>query len=380
MDMACHACGESVIELSGPGTHSYITSDCRPWPWQGYLDLCTACGTVQKRRDTAWAQAVADIYASYDPYPLGARAEQAIFSDAGTAPRTRSHVVLSQLIDTIAIPHSGRMLDIGCGNGALLKSFGQLRPNWKLNGADLGTRFAEEIRDLPGVEGFHIADPVSVPGIFDLMTMCHVLEHIPNPSAALSKWSPRLSAASGLLVEVPDLTRNPFDLVIVDHISHFTKASLARALARGGFGVSLLKDDWIAKELIVYAKPGSKSSARATPAEIDDVRRDVERQLAWLSTLLAQAEKAHVNAPFGIFGTAIGATWLHVSLHEAAAFFVDEDPNRIGGSHLGKPILAMKDVPIEATVALPLPPTTATAVAARLAAHGIATVLPPAQW
>jgi len=378
--MACHACGESVIELSGPGTLSYITSDFRPWPWQGYLDLCMVCGTVQKRRDAAWVQAVADIYSSYDPYPQGTRAEQAIFSDAGTLPRTRSYVVLSQLIDAVPPPNVGRMLDIGCGNGALLKSFGQLRPNWKLNGADLGTRFAEEIRDLAGVEGFHTADPGSVSGTFDLMTMCHVLEHIPDPSAALSAWSPRLAATGGLLVEVPDLARNPFDLVIVDHISHFTHASLARVLGRGGFGARVLRDDWIAKELIAYAEPGAKTAPRATPAEIDAVRRSVERQLAWLSTLLAQAEKAYVNAPFGIFGTAIGGTWLHVSLHEAAAFFVDEDPSRIGGTHLGKPILAMKDIPIDATVALPLPPATATAVAARLAEHGITTVLPPAHW
>ena len=369
-----------MLELSQTWPLAWITSDFRPWAWHGHLDLCTRCGTVQKRPDAAWHQAVEDIYASYDPYPQGARIEQAIFAPDGTAPRTRSQVILTRLIAAETLRTTGRMLDIGCGNGALLRSFGRLRPDWRLNGADLGTTFAQEIRMLPGVEDFHPADPTRVAGPFDLMTMCHVLEHIPDPSVALHGWTSLLAAAGGMLVEVPDLARNPFDLVIVDHISHFTKATLARTLARSGLHAKLLADDWVAKELVAYAVPAPANSTHAPSTEIAEARDRVERQLLWLNTLLDAARKACSNGRFGIFGTAIGGTWLQVSLDGTADFFVDEDPNRIGGHHLGKPILALSDVPTDATVAVPLPPPAATAVAARLAARGIATVLPPASW
>ena len=79
-----------------------------------------------------------------------------------------------------------------------------------------------------------------------------------------------------------------------------------------------------------------------------------------------EAQAVARSPKFGIFGTAISATWLDAQTDRAAQFFVDEDQNRIGKSHLGRPILAPAGVPSGATVFVPLPDPLAAQVAGRL--------------
>jgi cyclopropane fatty-acyl-phospholipid synthase-like methyltransferase len=47
---------------------------------------------------------------------------------------------LQQVVD---LPTRGNLLDIGCGNGAFLKSFGKVYRNWSLAGFVKGTTVLE---------------------------------------------------------------------------------------------------------------------------------------------------------------------------------------------------------------------------------------------
>ena len=81
-------------------------------------------------------------------------AEPMIFnSDKGSGPR--SLILLRNFLDTVALGDEGRLLDIGCANGNLLKSFHSLRPSWKLSGSELLDTWREAVLSLPGVEHFY---------------------------------------------------------------------------------------------------------------------------------------------------------------------------------------------------------------------------------
>ena len=69
---------------------------------------------------------------------------------------------------------------------------------------------------------------------------------------------------------------------------------------------------------------------------------------------------------FGIFGTSIAATWLFSELECKAGFFVDEDPDRVGGKHLNLPIYRASEVPAGSDVYVVCPPKISAAIAARL--------------
>jgi len=377
MTNACHICHAPGLErLSAEVAPAWITSDFRPWRApQTQLQLCTACGAVQKSLSAAWHEAISAIYGSYDPYPQGKRVEQASFIHAaGSVPMIRSEAILRQAVAALDLPDAGRMLDIGCGDGSLIASFGRLRPHWRLNAADVGDRFRAQILALPGVEGFHSIDPDSIKGPFDLITMVHVFEHIVDPIKVLRVWRRLLGPTGKLLIQVPNLIENPFDLVILDHATHFTLETLARTIGEAGFEIVVAVDDWVAKELTVIASPG-QATGMAAP-DVKAIRARASGHLSWLSDLAANASRTSVPAPFGIFGTSIAGSWLFSATDKRADFFVDEDPNRIGGTHFGRPILHPSSVDPTALVFVPLPPLIANRVGERLRALGLRIELP----
>ena len=203
---------------------------------------------------------------------------------------------------------------------------------------------------------------------FDLVVMIHALEHIPNPVAFLRQVREQLLTPEGwLVIEVPDHATNPFDLLIADHLVHFTTPVLGQALVDAGFAPLALTNRWVPKENTAVARPAGVAAAVALPeAETAIARSAVRQALGWLAGVAAAAETLAETGPIGVFGTAIAASWLAGRLGERVAFFVDEDPQRVGRSYLGRPVLAPSTVPMGADIVLPLAPGIADKVAARL--------------
>ena len=81
------------------------------------------CGATQKLVDDAWRKDVVRIYEGYAIYHQGAGAEQAVFDQGSGAAQSRSERIVGRLGGVLDLPESGRLLDIGCGNGAFLRAF-----------------------------------------------------------------------------------------------------------------------------------------------------------------------------------------------------------------------------------------------------------------
>ena len=156
------------------------------------------------------------------------------------------------------------MLDVGCGNGAMLRAFGKATTGWSLAGTELGDKYRRTVESIPGVESLHTCPPEEVPGQFDMVSMIHVLEHIPEPAAFLARLLPKLVPGGLLVVELPHHVANPFELLIADHCTHFAAATATALLERAGLEVLSVAENWVPKELTVVArKPGSQNTACA---------------------------------------------------------------------------------------------------------------------
>jgi hypothetical protein len=104
-------------------------------------------------------------------------------------------------------------------------------------------------------------------------------------------------------------------------------------------------------------------------------KRIAKPQIAWLQDLLQQGEKSPDDV--GIFGTSISASWLAASLGGKVTFFVDEDINRVGSTHMGRPIFDVISAPRHRPILMPLRPDIAVSVINRFASFGHKFVPPP---
>jgi len=354
-----------------------VTSDCIPLPQGGRLGACRACGCVQKVTDRAWQLEVQSIYNEYEIYHQGEGLEQAVFDlDSGHA-WPRSVRLLERLQCQVNLPTTGRLLDVGCGNGALLRAFSHFAPGWSLVGTELNDKYRSVVEEINGVEALYTCLPNRVPGSYDLVTLIHVLEHIPAPIDFVRGLSRKLGPGGHLVIEVPDYLQNPFDLLIADHCTHFTMNTLTELIKLAGFDVISAVTDWIPKELSVVARKAEHPGDNNTQLVSHDSFESAAGSLRWLETVVATAYEISRAGHFGLFGTSIAATWLFTELKGSVDFFVDEDPNRAGKTYLRHPVYHPIEIPYDSNVFIALPGKLAEAVHRRVGRSGVTYHIPP---
>lgn len=378
-ETTCRVCGAAQLyEFPEYPQLWRVTSDCKSFPPGGRLAVCEGCGAVQKPTDARWQKEVDAIYETYAPYFQSGGVEQAVFDPAMGAPRRRSAVILDRLAGVHPIGESGSMIDVGCGNGVMLRAFSEFRQGWTLHGHELSDLHVDTLAAIPGFERLHTGDLARLPDRFDLITMMHALEHFTDPLQGLIALRDKLAPDGCLFVEVPNGAVTPFDLVIADHVSHFTRHDLARLLHRAGMGAKAIADDWVTKELSVAATPAGPLPDLPPAASPAQARQRVQSQLDWIGAVIAGArEAAGASSRFGLFGTSVAAMWLFGQIGDAVDFFVDEDPSREGTTLFDRPVLTPAGAPDDATVYLALIPPVAKAVAARLSRPGVSFRTPP---
>jgi SAM-dependent methyltransferase len=364
----CHVCGQVLLELS-PDYPKFkrVTSDCKPWPAGGTLGVCAACGCVQALTDDTWRDEIANIYRAYAIYHHGGGNEQRIFEQSSGAATSRSDRLASRLGTLTDLPKYGRLMDVGCGTGAFLSSFGSVFPDWEMEGLEWDDKYRSTVESVPRVNNLFTGDIAKVPGNFDAISMIHVLEHIESPLSLLQKVKEKLKPGGLLFIQLPYYVENPFELFVADHATHFDSNTVRSLLDQAGFHVNFVETTWVSKELSIVARhlPPHPSSSPAHEAPA------LSSMLHWLRSVIDHAQAvANQSKNFGIFGTSIAGTWLFNEIGSSVRFFVDEDSNRIGRHYLGLPVLHPSEVPADSDVYVGLAPMISSSVVRRIQSTG----------
>ncbi|MBI5827509.1 MAG: class I SAM-dependent methyltransferase [Deltaproteobacteria bacterium] len=135
-----------------------------------------------------------------------------------------------------------RVLDVGCYDGGFLS---KLPENVLKTGVDIdgpAILRGRERHARTGIEFIHGAfETFDIDKTPDLITVFHVLEHLPGPVEVLKKLRAISHAGTKALIEVPILengaTKDINGFFSVQHMTHFSKASLGNALKRAGWRV-----------------------------------------------------------------------------------------------------------------------------------------------
>lgn len=133
-----------------------------------------------------------------------------------------------------------RALDIGASSGKLLLAY-QLAFDCEVAGIEPGDAY-RQYAESRGLEMHSSIEALVTPnaGRFDLISLIHVLEHLPEPVGILQTLREKLLADDGhLLIEVPNFYAH--DSYELAHLSCFTPKSLKAVMKRAGFRVLRLK-------------------------------------------------------------------------------------------------------------------------------------------
>ncbi|HLG55030.1 MAG TPA: class I SAM-dependent methyltransferase [Vicinamibacterales bacterium] len=220
----CIVCeGTRWTKLPDPGPQS-MASDWRVVPEPLSRWACDECGLARRHPSSVTGES---LYAS--GYGLYAHAP-------GEAREGARQEEYARWIADVVPQVPARALDVGCGNGSLLRA---LRPHWPrtaLLGCDPS---AESITHGAG-DGLQLwcgtADDLPHDAA-DLVMSVNVIEHTADPLAFVLALRHALSPGGRLVLVCPDGGRPGVELLFADHLFSFARPHLEALLARAGMPV-----------------------------------------------------------------------------------------------------------------------------------------------
>lgn len=217
-----------ICPLCGSGRSQFF--DRREFRGQVVTNrLCQECGLVYQSPRMTEAESAA-FYAE----------EYRLLYEGSTDPTVRNVTVQrarAESLFTFARPvveKVARHLDIGCSLGILLQRFAETY-HCQPVGIEPGEAHRAHARK-EGLAVYAALEEVEKAGEarFDLVSMSHVLEHLPNPVEYLAHLRETLLTPDGwLLLEVPNLYAH--DSFEVAHLLAFSPHTLREVLRKSGF-------------------------------------------------------------------------------------------------------------------------------------------------
>lgn len=197
--------------------------------------ICTNCGLVyQSPRMTA--DELDEFYArEYRQVYQGGEGptKKDLFVQNGRAD------ALLELLSSADV-HPKRYLDIGSSSGILLQRF---RDYFQCDvlGVEPGEAYREYAQQLGLTVFADLSELDDLGGArFDLISMAHVLEHLPDPVAYLAILREKhLTPSGSLLIEVPNLYCH--DSFEIAHMTSFSEHTLRQVFSKAGYRILVLK-------------------------------------------------------------------------------------------------------------------------------------------
>jgi 2-polyprenyl-3-methyl-5-hydroxy-6-metoxy-1,4-benzoquinol methylase len=220
----------------------------------GHNVICETCGLIFHYPAMS-AEEMKKLY--IDDYSSEYSASETIGRDMA-----RSRIAfLQQQIDLVRVETA---LEIGCARGEFLSELN--RAGIPAEGVEPSQAMAGLGRNTYGVKitgGVYDDFPVH-PEYYDLISMFHVLEHVPNPLATLQRIKKELKPDGRLFLEVPTIADCQLSIVFKTiHPTTFVAATLNAMLVEAGFDVLHIAENGY--HLRIFAKPASRLTAPIRP-------------------------------------------------------------------------------------------------------------------
>jgi SAM-dependent methyltransferase len=357
----CPICGEGKNEI----LHSQciVAPDDYPLPSGFDVVVCSTCGMVYNCSSATQT----DYDKFYSTFSVHEAPVEASHGEIPVWEVSRLEG-LARIVSNCAPSHGRRILDVGCSGGGLLKNLARSGYT-NLVGIDPSPLCVANARSN-GIEAY-VGAAGNLPediGVFDLILLTGVLEHIQDLRGAMRSLVRASSPHGRIFLEVPDAGRyadflhSPFQDFNTEHINHFSCDSLRNLMAP--FGFTLIHEEHVtvigASRLVYPCLGVTFERTSDQPLDIpwrkeETFRQSVERyirgshqMMIWLDQQLK--ERLPSSPEVIVWGTGQLAMKLlsdTMLKHVSVVAFVDGNQIYAGRRILGIPILRPEDIPNE---------------------------------
>jgi SAM-dependent methyltransferase len=320
------------------------------------FSVCRACGHLQQWPPVS-PELMAHHYRSFATYELFG--DPARLKDA--APSRHAGRFLSLVSDIGLIP--GRVYEVGCASGEMLNQF--RKQGWRVMGCDLSPSAIGQAKTIFGIEADLGGEEEAVPrqNNLDLILICHVLEHLYDPPAALARFHAALGPGGHLVLEVPCAIAPeslPPGWFTFEHLHYYQPAILESLLQDAGFAVVESRIDMWCEHYPVIAIAARKTPgpvavpAGLKPAAAARMARNYTARDDALWTATAK-RLACFEEPVFLYGAGIHTAQLldRTDLAPRIIAIADRDSKKWGQNQAGKPVISPAELfahPVQAPI------------------------------
>jgi len=229
----CNLCNKPLTDkIYESESARSLTSLCTLYDSPTQVYFCHECSHVQSIE-------IANIDNYYDSdYDILVESveEDQVYEVINGSTVYRTEHQVKNLLDKVVLSSGINILDYGCAKSSTMRALIVKRPDIQAHLFDVSDRY------IPFWENFLSDDrwatyviPGSWDGVFDVVTSFFSLEHMAHPQDALSNIFQVLKPKGIFYGIIPNVFTNTADMIIVDHVNHFTDVSLTCLLRNNGF-------------------------------------------------------------------------------------------------------------------------------------------------
>jgi len=346
--LVCIICGKDRLNLYCSTNHSVLSDgEIIDYPTQSYY--CKSCNNIFKHREDIKKDnnLIKKIYETYVLHDIRGNIETRVGYSSFPEGVPKSYYILNFLIKYGDLPQNGRILDIGCHFGSLLKYFNNKFPSWEIHGFDLSERFRKDIVSISNNSFYYAKSLKLIKKEFDLVTMTHVIEHVDSLDTIFSFIKEHLTENGLFFLQCNNLNKNPFSPLLFEQNFNFSESGLQKILIDNGFRILRFNNNWLEKEISFILT--LKKNKNLPSSFSYQLRNNTTAIIENNSQLFNQSVKNIIrlkkkDAQFAIFGASYFSRWFGYLLGQKLRCFIDENLALVNKTIMDVPIVLPKMV------------------------------------
>jgi SAM-dependent methyltransferase len=349
--MRCRICGGPTSVLFESPSEIALLSSAMPIPGSTVVDLCGACGHAQTRP-------VVDTRSYYESeYQFRTRSEDEddLYDRIGDKNVYRADQQAYLVGTSFDLNRPIKILDYGCGKARSLLLLAQRYPLLEPYVFDVSESYRQFWDDFVAPERQATSSiPLEWHGQMDLVLSFFALEHVEEPGAFVATLRRLLRPGGKAFVFIPNVLTNMSDLIVVDHVNHFSAMSLSYLFSRAGFSDLRIDVESYRGAFVVGAtrSPNREIASGISDLGPADIKKTLDLGVLWRDLIknIRAAEKVlSATESCAIYGSGIYGLFIASALPDRARtrYFLDQNPWRQGLSLMGIPVVAPDRLPDE---------------------------------